>query len=251
MKKLLIAILCIAMFHIYAEDRHAKSSSEKTVEFYAGISLGWDHMVAKRTEQILTQGPPSLLLYFSDNKSQTANGLSGKIITGFFWNIPNTTFALSPEIYIGQGSAEMTKRESVYDPTPATKELQSTLRQRLSMGFVMRAGIYLTNCRNNFLHILIGIDQSKFENKFVLTNTDALGNTPPLFEKRSKFLRSSIIGIGFERKFNKFKLGIDIRYLNYSAWDKYSAKAAGTHDVISITLKPKIISTTLNICYLF
>lgn len=63
MKKLLIAILCIAMFHIYAEDQHAKSSSEKTVEFYAGISLGWDHMVAKRNEELVAGGTNTNLIF--------------------------------------------------------------------------------------------------------------------------------------------------------------------------------------------
>lgn len=51
------------MFHIYAEDQHAKSSSEKTVEFYAGISLGWDHMVAKRNEELVAGGTNTNLIF--------------------------------------------------------------------------------------------------------------------------------------------------------------------------------------------
>jgi hypothetical protein len=135
----------------------------------------------------------------------------------------------------------MTKKESSHDHAIGdTKDLQSTLKQRLTIGFILRAGFYLTNSQNNFLYVLMGIDQSKFENKFILANTDPLAATPPLFEKRTKFLRGPVIGIGFERKFNRFKVGIDIRYTNYSAWDKYSKKAAVSNDVISVSFKPKI-----------
>ncbi|MEI6627891.1 MAG: hypothetical protein WCN27_00575 [Alphaproteobacteria bacterium] len=250
MQKIWLIILSTLVFSITAEESKTEQTSDNSIEFYAGISLGWDHLIAKRNEQVVTtQGNNRI---FSDNKPQTANGVTGKVVTGFFWNIPNSSFALSPEIYLGQGSVEITKKESIYDPVQnATKELQSTLRQRLTMGVILRAGYYLTNNQNNFLYVLIGADQSKFENKFVLTSTDPLGGNHPLFEKRSKYLRSPVIGFGFERKFNKFKVGIDIRYMNYEAWGKYSQKAPDTSDVISIKFKPRIISTALTVCYFF
>ncbi|MCX7343095.1 MAG: hypothetical protein NT128_02995 [Proteobacteria bacterium] len=191
--------------------------------------------------------------YFAfSKKSQVANGITGKVVTGFLWTIPNTSFVLSPEIYLGQGSAEITKKGSAHDPDiPADKEFQSTLRQRLTMGFVLRAGYYLTDNQNNLFYLLVGIDQSKFENKFTLSSSDVGGPVPSLFEKRSKILRSPIFGFGFERKFNKFKIGIDLRYMNYNAWGKYSQKVNVSNDIISIKFKPRIISTTLNFCYLF
>ncbi len=250
MQKILLIIISAMVFYIAAEESKTPPANDNTVEFYAGISLGWDHLIAKRHEQLVTDN--NLNLTFSDNKSQTGNGLTGKIIAGFLWTIPNTAFILSPEIYLGQGSAEITKRESAHDPDAnADKKFESTLRQRLTMGFILRAGFYLTNRQNNFLYALVGIDQSKFENKFILSSSAAGVDAPPLLEKRSKFLRSPVIGLGFERKFNRFKVGIDIRYMPYSEWGKYTKKAEVTDDVISIKFKPRIISTTLSICYLF
>lgn len=252
MQKIWLIILSTLVFSIAAEESKTDQTSDKAIEFYAGISLGWDHMVAKRNEELVTRN--NIHHTFSDNKSQTTNGITGKVVTGFFWNIPNSSFALSPEIYLGQGSAEITKKEDAHDTfggVASTKELQSTLRQRLTMGVILRAGYYLTNNQNNFLYVLVGVDQSKFENKFVSTSTDIVGGDHPLFEKRSKFLRSPVIGLGFERKFNKFKVGIDIRYMNYEAWGKYSQKSRDTHDVISIKFKPRIISTSLTVCYFF
>ena len=249
MQKLLLIILSFSLFCVCAEEQKTLPANDKAVEFYAGISLGWDHMVTKRQEELVT----GTNRYFAfSEKSQVANGITGKIITGFLWTIPNTSFALSPEIYLGQGSAEITKKGSAHDPfIPADKEFQSTLRQRLTMGFVLRAGYYLTNNQNNLLYLLVGIDQSKFENKFTLSSSDVGGPVPSLFEKRSKILRSPVIGFGFERKFNKLKIGIDLRYVNYKAWGKYSPKVNVSRDIISIKFKPRIISTTLNFCYLF
>lgn len=239
------------MFHIYAENAHAKSSSEKTVEFYAGISLGWDHMIAKTNEELVA-GATNTKLNFS-NRSQTANGLTGKVIVGILWNIPGTKFVLSPELYIGQGNAQITRTESLQDPIGNTdKTLQSSLKQGLNMGIVLRTGFYLTQCQNNMVYLLIGVDQTKFENRFTLSSTPFFGGyIPPVSEKRSKFLRSPIIGVGFEKKFCRFKVGIDLRYLNYSAWDKYAIQAPVSNDKVYIKFKPRIFSTTLNICYLF
>lgn len=249
MKKLLLIVLSITAFHIYAEEQKTAVSSEKTVEFYAGISLGWDHMIAKRTEQFTNVLDRTL--YFSDSKTQTTNAVSGKLIVGFLWNIPNTAFALSPEIYMGQGNAQITLQKSVYDPDAGVeKSFQSTLKQNVTMGIILRSGFYITKCKNNFLYILVGIDQTKFENKFTFNPNGGAG-VPPLFEKRSKFLRSSVFGFGFERKINRFKIGIDIRYFNYPEWGQYSKKSPIADDIISIKFKPRIISTALNICYLF
>ncbi len=251
MQKILLIILSAVAFSIAAEESKTDKTTDKAIEFYAGISLGWDHLIAKRQEQLVTH--QNRILTFSDNKSQTGNGLTGKIVAGFLWTVPNTAFVLSPEIYLGQGNAEITKKESAHDPDePADKEFQSTLRQRLTMGFILRAGFYLTNRENNFLYALVGIDQSKFENKFILSSTQ-VGATevPTLFEKRSKYLRSPVIGLGFERKFNKFKVGIDVRYMNYAAWGKYAKKAAVSNDLVSVKFKPKVISTALTFCYLF
>ncbi len=255
MLRILLTVAFIGLFPITAEvqkqgQEHAQNS-EKEIEFYAGISVGWDCLIAKRTEQLVTNTNRNL--YFSDNKSQTANGLSGKFITGMLWNIPNTRFVLSPEIYVGQGNAEITLQESAHDPDIlGDKGLESTTKQRLTFGIILRAGFYLMNCQHNLLYVLAGFDQSKFENKFALSTPDVGGHTvPTLFESRSKFLQSPVIGFGFEKKFNKFKVGIDIRYMNYSAWGNYTKKAIVSDDVISIKFKPQIISTTLNICYLF
>ena len=182
MQKILLITISTMAFSIAAEESKTEQTSDKAIEFYAGISLGWDHLIVKRQEQIVTH--QNRTLTFSDNKSQTANGITGKIIAGFLWTIPNTAFVLSPEIYIGQGSTEITKKESAHDPDePADKEFQSTLRQRLTMGLILRAGFYLTNCQNNFIYALVGIDQSKFENKFILSSTDLVLQMLPHYLK--------------------------------------------------------------------
>lgn len=251
MQKIWLIILSTLVFSIAAEESKTDQTSDKAIEFYAGISLGWDHLVAKRNEELVA-GVTNTNLIFS-NRSQTANGLNGKIILGLLWNIPNTNFVLSPEIYIGQGNAQITRTESMHDPIGNTdKTLQSSLKQGLSMGVILRTGFYLTNSQNNLVYLLIGIDQTKFENRFTLSSTPFFaGYIPPVSEKRSKFLRSPVIGIGFERKFCRFKVGVDLRYLNYSAWDKYSIQCPVSNDRLYIKFKPRIFSTALNICYLF
>ncbi len=247
MKKLLLKILPVCLFSLIgAEPTQAH-------EFYVGVAMGYDRLVAKRTEELLTQY--GIRLFFSKNKTQTANGLSGKLLTGFLLNIPNTAFAVGPEAYFGHGSGQMTLQESQCDNNPggsSDKNYQSTFKQSLTMGLVLRAGFYL-NTTNDFLYVLAGIGCSKFENKFMLTSVETGGGlrTPPLVEKRSKFLKSPIFGVGFEKKFNRIKVGIDCRYMPYSAWGNYSRKAPVSDDTISIRFRPKIISTSLTFCYIF
>ena len=237
-----------------AENKEAAEAVQSTevataspVEFYVGVSVGHDRMTAKRTENVVTG--TGAKVSFSDN-TQTAIATTGKAIAGFLWTLPNTPFVLSPEIYIGSSGAQLTLQESVHEPAlPADKIYQSTFKQRLTMGLVLRAGFYLTDY-NNFLYGLIGKDRSKFENQFKLNSTDPVDIIPTLSEKNSQYLKSTVFGVGFERKFNSFKLGIEHRHASYSAWNS-SKTALVSLDKLSMKFKPKIASTSLTFCYLF
>ena len=262
MRRFLLAIIALSALCVTAEEcaksaaetkesAEAAQSTETSCgpQLYMGVSVGHDRMTAKRTEGL--KAGTGTQLYFSNNKTQRTNGVSGKAIAGFLWMVPNTPFVLSPEVYIGHGSIQITLQETAHDPAiPTDKSYQSTLKQSLTIGAVLRAGFYLTG-DNNFLYGLIGIDRSKFENKFTLTSGDIGGIVPALVERSSKFLKSPIFGAGFERKFNTFKVGIDCRYLSYSAWGNYSKKAPVSNATITARFKPKLISTSLNFCYLF
>jgi opacity protein-like surface antigen len=257
MKRLLLAIIALSALCAKAEEsaqtaQPTETATASPVEFYVGVSVGHDRMTAKRTEQVVT-GTFNTFLSFSNNKTQRANAVNGKVIAGFLWTIPNTQFVLSPEVYIGQGSAQVTLQESKFDNAPAPaaeKSYQSTFKQGLTIGAVLRAGFYLTD-DNNLFYGLVGMGRSKFENKFTFTSGNVGGPIPTLFEKRSKFLGSTIFGGGFERKFNTFKVGLDCRYASYSAWGNYSKTALVSEDTLSIRFKPKIVSTSLTFCYLF
>ncbi len=245
MKRLLLAVITLSTLCVKA----GKSAESTTPQFYAGVSVGHDHMTAKRTEKVVTT--VGTQLSFSNNKTQKTNGVNGKVIAGFLWRVPNTQFVLSPEVYIGHGSGQITLQESGHDLiTVSDRSYQSTFKQSLALGIVLRAGFYLTG-DNNFLYGLIGIDRSKFENKFTLSSTDLLVPIPTFFEKRSKFLKSTIFGIGFERKFNTFKVGIDSRYMPYSEWNNYSKTVATSNDKITVRFRPKIFSTSLTFAYIF
>jgi hypothetical protein len=245
MRRFLLAIIALSALCVKA----GKSAESTTPQFYAGVSIGHDRMTAKRTEDLRTV--IGTQMYFANNKTQRTNGVSGKAIAGFLWMVPNTPFVLSPEVYIGHGSGQITLQESGHDPlAPANRGYQSTFKQSLTLGIALRAGFYLTG-DNNFLYGLIGIDRSKFENKFTLSSNDLLNPVTTFFEKRSKFLKSTIFGIGFERKFNTFKVGIDSRYMPYSEWNNYSKTVATSNDKITVRFRPKIFSTSLTFAYIF
>ncbi len=178
MKRLLLAVITLSALCAKAEEsaqtaQPTEVATARPVEFYVGVSVGHDRMTAKRTEDLLTG--LGTQLYFSKNKTQRTDGVSGKAIAGFLWTAPNTQFALSPEVYIGHGSGQITLQETAHDPAaPANKGYQSTFKQSLTLGIVLRAGFYLTG-DNNFIYGLVGIDRSKFENKFMLSSTDIGG----------------------------------------------------------------------------
>ncbi len=257
MKRLLLAVITLSTLCVNAgksaQTAEATKSTEvataRPVEFYVGVSVGHDRMTAKRTEQVVTI--TGVHLPFFTNKTQTRNGMNGKVIAGFLWTVPNTAFVLSPEIYIGRGSILTLKESAFAEADNAMKTYKSTLKQSLAVGAVLRSGFYLTG-DNNFLYGLVGIDRSKFENKFMLSSTEMHGVAiPTLVEKRRKFFNSPVFGVGFERKFNAFKVGIDCRCTSYSGWGNYSKKILVSDDTLSISLKPKITSTSLTFCYLF
>lgn len=233
-----------------ASSGTSTASGTKPVQFYAGLSGGIDWMGGKRSEQILTGAGTNLS--FSSNSSLSSNGISAKGIGGFLWTIPTTFFVLSPEAYFGRGNTDITLQASAVDPAiPTDKGLQSTLLHTLTLGFIVRAGFYLENCQNNLLYLLIGVDRSKFENKFAFSSGDVGASVPTVFDKRQKWLNSPIFGLGFERKFTNFKVGVDIRFASYSTWGNYTRTAAVSDDVLSIQFKPKLISTSLTLCYVF
>jgi len=230
----------------FAEETHAPIT-----QFYAGVSAGYDRIISKRTEKLETG--TGTKLSFSHNKTQNGNGFNGKLLGGFLWNIADTSFAIGPEIYAGYGSAEVTLQGTEHDPLggPADKSYQSTFKQSFSLGIGLRAGFYLAE-NNDFVYIFGGIDRSKFENKFTLSSTDVAGfPIPTLLAKNSKFLKSSVVGVGYERKIGSIKLSIDLRYSPYSAWKNYSRIAAVSNDKMLLQFKPKIITTSLTVCYLF
>jgi hypothetical protein len=266
MRRFLLAVITLSALCVKAEES-AKSAAETkesaeaaqstetscAPQFYVGVSMGHDRMIAKRTEEL--KAGTGTQLSFSNNKTQTANGFNGKLVAGFLWDIAGTSFAIGPEVYVGYGSAEVTLQGKTYDPDPraqANKNYQSTFKQTFTMGTVLRAGFYLTK-NNDFIYALGGIGCSKFENKFILSSQELIGGgrADTLTEKQGKFLKSPIVGIGFEKKINKVRVGIDIRYMPHSAWGNYSRTLPETEDKLSIRFKPKIITTNLTFSYLF
>lgn len=223
-----------------------------SLQFYAGVSAGYDRMIAKRTEKVKTAFQDQF--FFSNNKTQTGNGFNGKLLGGFLWNIAGTSFAIGPEAYVGYGSAEVTLQEKLYDANilaQTERYYQSTFKQTFMMGAILRMGYYL-NQDNNFLYVLGGINCSRFENRFTFSSFSiAMGVGNTINEKQSKFLKSPIVGVGFEKKCNRIKIGLDVRYMPHSAWGNYSRFLPRTDDTVFIRFKPKIITTNLTLCYLF
>ena len=245
MKRLLLAVITLSALCVKAEES-AKSAAAP--QFYVGVSMGHDHITAKRTEKTTTNHE---LIFLSNKTTQSSSDISGKLITGFLWIIPNTSFVLSPEIYIGQGRAKVTELENATEPTgPQYLSLHTSYKQKTIMGIILRMGSYLTNKENDFLYVLFGAEKSKFENKFTYSSAGNLGRDT-LFKKRNKFLKSPVYGTGFEHKFDRFKIGIDCRYTNYSSWNNYSIEAPVTGDLLKKDFKPRIITTSLTFSYLF
>ena len=262
-KKFFVVVLVLTIFctNLLAQQQaeavpsngvsSAEQSDGKTVEWYLGGSIGWDYLMVKRTEQLTTVDNHQFS--FSQNKSRSANGIAGKAIVGFLWTIPDTAFVLSPEVYWGRINTQITVQESTYDTiNNASKQLQSTLRHIRSMGLVLRGGFYLSNRQNDFLYVLIGFDKSQFENKYTFSSTDYLTlAVPSTVIKQRKWSNAPVFGFGFERKFNAFKVGIDLRYIAYPNWRQVSQKNSISSDQLALRYKPRVITTSLTFCYMF
>ena len=111
MRRFLLAIIALSALCVNAEEsaqtaQPTEVATARPVEFYVGVSAGYDRMIAKRTEEL--KAGTGTQLSFSNNKTQTANGFNGKLVAGFLWNIAGTSFAIGPEVYVGYGSSEVT-----------------------------------------------------------------------------------------------------------------------------------------------
>lgn len=236
-------------------------SPQKPLQFYAGLSAGVNQVKGKRSESAYNADilPPDQTSTFANNVSFSDKKAQYALFAGMSWTIPNSSFFIGPEIYIGRSDTENTRGAFVTDPaTGLNRVLQASIQQKYFMGATLKAGVKLP--WQSQAYVLLGIDKGQFRYAAFYVPRSAVGLgavddlSPPTFST-TKWLNGFLWGIGFEKTINNFQVGADIRFIQYkslkTSHNANSGDAARPVDQLLSSFKPRNMRFSLRVSYLF
>ncbi|MBM3468958.1 MAG: hypothetical protein FJX71_05965 [Alphaproteobacteria bacterium] len=243
---------------VEASSAENKSWSLNSIQKYVGISGGVGRMTGRRDESVFNAiGVPRLSI-FASNVRFTSSKAAYSLFAGFTSDIPGVPIFLGPEIYLGRSDSESQYKQSVLDPnTGANRAMQTSIRQSYFYGLSVQAGVHLPY--QTRAYALLGCDASQFQYQtFYVPRSAALlaapanDLSPPTFSA-SKTLKGFMWGFGVEKNWNSFRVGADIRFINYSRLkvSYITPSGDGTNDIITNAFKPRNIRAMVRLSYLF
>jgi len=232
---------------------YGSGHSSNTMQFYAGLSGGFERMAGRRTDSVteddLAGGIGQLQTIFS-NKGMSENNAVTSLIGGFLWGFPQSTILIGPEIYFGRGNTASAVQDDRLDLTPAFRHYSTTLQRKNSYGLILRAGYQFNE---NYLgYLSAGYDKGQFATDRVITY--APRNVTATRAKKTKWLNGLSLGMGIEKKCGSFVVGVDLRMIKYSTFrvtDALNIAPGINPGFIDFSASPKIYSGNLRISYQF
>lgn len=253
----------------YAETP-ATPQSSLMPQFYAGASIGIQHLKGKRTEYVNSTSNGTLdpfigtqAIPFSDSTAISNRNGYYSAHAGLTWNIPETIFFVGSEVHLGRGSATHDLKVSVADNhTFTSRDINVSIRQSTFWGGTLHLGV---NCKwDSRVYLLLGLETSQFEytgtykprEQSTLHGLVFGGYGPPnsypvtLLKKRS-WSRGSIWGFGVEKRFGSFRLGADLRIVQYRELKNSQKANTFEPETVFSSFKPKNVRFGLKLSYLF
>lgn len=236
----------------------------KAVQFYVGLSGGVERMSGRQNQSIsypggAALGVPTSIPFLSNVSQSSKNGLYSAF-GGFTWNIPSIPFFLGPEIYIGRSNTEIENRITIPEVgTLTNRSMQTSIQSSNFIGGSLQVGAHLP--MQSRAYVLMGLDSSQFRYTtfYVPRSNLGLGGAGPDLAASSfatkKWKSGFIWGFGLEKEFKCFRVGGEIRFIQYRelkvSYNTDSADAVHSLETINNAFKPKIIRFSLRASYLF
>ncbi len=192
--------------------------------WYAGGSANWEYFFGKRTDEFTSViGSPASL---SSNQSFHNSEAGFSLFTGFLCNISDTCWHWGLEPYAGYKF-----NENTISPSGSTLSLE----RRWDFGLDLRVGRLI--CEDTFLYVRAGPEASQFRYK----SSDEAGNA-----YSHKWIPGGHFGVGIEKEFSCFRLGLEVAYSMYTR-EKIMLAADPIGGQTSINAKPRVLSVNLRL----
>ena len=227
----------------------------KPVEVYAGLSGGFNWINGRRTDSVFVpEAIPPETLYFTNGLNFRESNAQYSLFGGVSVSIPQTRIIIGPEIHVGRSHGEQEVHDFILDaPTGTSRTLSSSLSPTTYLGAVLKIGYEFFP--DYIGYIVLGGEANRYKNKvtYVPQSNLGLGIGPDFrsgfFEKVS-WLTGCLWGIGLEKKLNNFRLGTDIRFIDYGSFKVQLPYQASNETVVN-SFKFKNIRLSLRLSYLF
>ena len=259
MNRTVSLIATLMLGHLCMSDVHAQTAYQpalKGFQFYVGLSGSGEQMSGRRSESfneenLLLGSPARTQTVYTNNLRMLEKNAVVSLMTGFLWKIPTLPLLIGPEIYAGRGNALSAVKDVRLDPfVGGENRLYSTDFQRKSFyGILMRVGYQF--CEKYLVSLSLGIDRSQFS---IERSLHYDGTVPATLIKRTPWLNGVVLGVGLERIFNQFIVGLDcrmIQYRKYNSVDNVDVAAGVTPAFLNFSVQPKITMVSLRVSYRF
>ena len=253
---LMVLILLVCPFltaRASADSLSTESSSQVNCPsiYYAGMVGGFERLTGRRTESLKeTVAGATVTTSYSLNRRILENSGTISFIGGMMWRLNPLPIYMGPEFYVGRGSALSSLVDTRPDSTTTNSRVYSTdFQRKLFFGGQLRAGFFF--CKNYLASFSIGIDRSFFLTKRILA-FDARAAVQPVLVNRTKGFNGLLFGLGLEKHWNHFLVGIDVKLIRFrSQTNDVSLPIATSPAVSNFTARPVLYSIGLRLGYKF
>lgn len=233
----------------------AAKNSFSIPQFYAGLSGGFENFTGHRSEKLISTAPLASESHtFSDNKKFFSRAdIALSAIAGFLWRIPNLPLSIGPEIYLGQGTGKDTVKSTYSDNLAGEgRTYTADFKRKLFYGILVRTGWNFW--QDYFGYLSLGLDFSQFRtDREMITRTNF---NPPNVNtlRQTKKLTGFVAGIGVEKRFGSFCVGMDFKRIAYKQqnfFDILKPDPGISPNQLAFSAKPRIYSLSLRFSYFF
>ncbi len=155
---------------------------------------------------------------------------------------------MGAEGYFGRGNALSSVRDT--RAAGANNRFYSTdFQRKFFYGGLLRVACEF--CPSYLASFSLGIDRSQFLTKRILTFDPTVTTT---FVSRTKGFNGVLFGLGFEKHFGHFGVGLDLKMIQYrrqQTADPVAVPAGQGPATMNFSIRPIIYSAAFRLCYVF
>jgi len=235
-----------------SEEAYAYTPPESDISpvvWYAGMVGGIERMTGRRSESLTETiaNVPTVTTYGIDHRMLENNG-NLSFVGGFLIGPYSESIRIGPEFFFGRGNALSNVSDTRLDPAGAINRFYSTdFQRKFFYGGLVRIG-YLF-CEKYFLSLSIGIDRSQFRTKRIFAlDPNFVANVID----RTKGFNGFLFGVGFEKLFKNFIIGIDFKLIQYRRQSNDDSLVITNIPASSnLSIRPVMYTTGIRLCYRF